>query len=299
MSQSPVNGFYSIQQVADITGISKQLVRKWEERYEIVQPKRLDNGYRVYTEKDINTILRVKTLSEEGYSIKQAANIIATNTPSEVPPILKPIVLKEGMNEFVIDLLHNGTHWNEEGINYVLQQAYHQLGLESAINTVIIPFLKEVGNRWEKGEWDESQESFASILVRDFLVRIRRNFQMRDDAPLVLGACLPFERHEIPVLLLLLKFMLRGYRTIMVGSSPAPGAMESIIKSLKPAKVLLSAITTKPFEEHPTLLEDLEQFAATQPTIDFYLGGSGSLVYTEGKQLKSIRVTNEVVEILD
>lgn len=34
---------YSIQQVAEMTGLSKQAIRKWEDRYGIIIPQRLDN----------------------------------------------------------------------------------------------------------------------------------------------------------------------------------------------------------------------------------------------------------------
>ena len=67
---------YFIQQVSEITGLSKLVIRKWEERYQIVIPKRLDNGYRVYTEADVNKILSVKNLTDQGYSVKQAAFFI-------------------------------------------------------------------------------------------------------------------------------------------------------------------------------------------------------------------------------
>ncbi|NKE04012.1 MerR family transcriptional regulator [Mesobacillus selenatarsenatis] len=70
---------YFIQQVSEITGLSKLVIRKWEERYQIVIPKRLDNGYRVYTEADVNKILSVKNLTDQGYSVKQAALFLQKN----------------------------------------------------------------------------------------------------------------------------------------------------------------------------------------------------------------------------
>ncbi|WP_226087662.1 MerR family transcriptional regulator [Mesobacillus sp. S13] len=70
---------YFIQQVSEITGLSKLVIRKWEERYQIVIPKRLDNGYRVYTEADVNKILSVKNLTHQGYSVKQAAFFLQKN----------------------------------------------------------------------------------------------------------------------------------------------------------------------------------------------------------------------------
>ena len=71
-------GMYFIQQVSDMTGLSKQVIRKWEERYNLVKPKRLENGYRVYSENDINFLVSVKTLSDQGYTIKQAVDLTKT-----------------------------------------------------------------------------------------------------------------------------------------------------------------------------------------------------------------------------
>ena len=76
MIQSDKNGLFAIQQVADMTGLSKQVIRKWEERYGIIQPKRLENGYRIYSQQDVKTLLKIKLLSEQGHSLKQAALLV-------------------------------------------------------------------------------------------------------------------------------------------------------------------------------------------------------------------------------
>ena len=44
--------------------------------------ERLDNGYRIYSDKDINTLLTVKALAEQGHSIKQAAILVKTENVS-------------------------------------------------------------------------------------------------------------------------------------------------------------------------------------------------------------------------
>lgn len=302
MDQSSIKGAYYIQQVADITGISKQVIRKWEERYQLIQPKRLDNGYRMYSNKDINILLMVKALAEQGHSIKQAALLAKNEVVLPNLPTLSERGLlhdHEEMNTFVLQLLQNGTHCDEQGINLTLQQAYYHLGLESLINSVIIPFLKEVGHRWEKGEWSEFQEALSSLSVRDFLVPIRRNFQLNSDAPLLLGACLPHEQHEVPVHLLLLKVMLKGWKTMLVGSSPAPGSIESIVERLKPNKVVLSATTTTPFDKNPNLIKDLDYFAYNHPDIEFYLGGAGTMEYASKINLHKILLTNSFEELFD
>ncbi|WP_419954882.1 MerR family transcriptional regulator [Neobacillus niacini] len=300
MFQSDENGLFAIHQVADITGLSKQVIRKWEERYGIIQPKRMDNGYRIYSQQDVKTLLKMKLLSEQGHSLKQAALLV--KEVREEPEILlqkEKSPNYEQWNEYVFQLLEKGMHCDEIELNFILKQAYHHLGLERFLTDIVIPFLKEVGKKWENHEWDEYQESVSSLVVRDFLVQIRRNYQYREQAPFVLGACLPYEHHEVPLHLILLRFMMKGWKTQLMGPSPAPGAIESLVCKLKPDVVLLSVTTSIPFETDPQLLQRLDQFAEKQMDVAFYLGGQGAAAYLSDYKPRAIRVTNSVEDILN
>lgn len=293
------NWDYNITQVSEITGLSKQVIRKWEERYQLVQPKRLENGHRVYTEKDLQLLLKVRSLSQEGYSIKQAVEIAKKQevTQDKLPP--KVIQPTEEMNDFFFLLLEKGAHCNELELNRLLQQAHHSLGLAKFLSTVIIPFLNEVGNRWEKKDWTEYQESVSSMVVRDYLVQIRRNYHYKVDAPLMMGACLPGEHHEIPVHILLLQAMMLGWRSFLVGSSPAIGSIESLVSKFQPKIVLLSAMTTAPFVLYPSVIQQLDEFALANQHIRFFLGGAGSVEYLKNNKLHSILLAENIHELLE
>lgn len=297
---------YFIQQVSEITGLSKLVIRKWEERYQIVIPERLDNGYRVYTEADVNKILSVKNLTDQGYSVKQAAFFIQR---IESNPELTPVTpygqtksQSQNINEYVIKLLKEGTSCHEAGMNYIFQQAYHEKGLEYFIHSVALPFLLEIGNRWETGEWEEYQEASASMALKDFLIELRRNFIVRKEAPTLLGACLPHEKHEIPVMLILLKAMVKGWKTVLIGASPARGSIENTVQKLLPDRVILSATTTAPFEKDPNVLLKLDLFAGTCKKTDFYIGGPGAEEYMSKINIKPEFITlsrslNQILEI--
>ncbi len=295
------NGNYNIQQVSNVTGLSKQVIRKWEERYDLVHPKRLDNGYRIYSEEDVRKLLKVKALSEQGYSLKQAAVLVEDEALIEVEKKVEFTSSKNltDFNDYILRLLEKGTSCNEIELNFILQQAYHHYGLEDFLKLVVLPFLQEVGNRWEKDEWDEYQEAVSSMVVRDYLVQIRRNFKYRDDAPLVIGCCLPHEEHEVPMHVLLLQFMMKGWKSILIGASPATGSIESMVERLRPKLVLLSATTTIPFERNPKLLAGLDQFAELHPSVEFYIGGAGAMQYFACKNLKNIRLANSMEEVLE
>lgn len=91
---------------------------------------------------------------------------------------------------------------------------------------------------------------------------------------------------------------MQGWKTILIGASPAPGSIESLVKKLEPVIVVLSATTTIPFETDRNLLNSLDQFAVEHPQIDFYLGGTGALDYTKNKTLCAIDITNSFEETL-
>ncbi|OZS77880.1 MarR family transcriptional regulator [Tetzosporium hominis] len=295
-----MKGNYNIQQVSDVTGLSKQVIRKWEERYQLIEPERMDNGYRLYQDQDIATLLRVKRLSDEGYTIKQAALLIEKEREAEQSGnSLTPVPVVEEWNDYVFKLLEYGANCEELELNRTLHRAHQDLGLDLFLSSVVLPFLREVGTRWEKKQWDEYQEAVSSMVVRDFLVQIRRNYPYREDAPLVLGACIPGEYHEVPLHILLLQFMVRGWKSFMIGASPASGCIESLVERLRPKFVLLSASTTVPLKQHPETMEKLNEFAKNYPKIKFFAGGKGMESYLQTHHLDAIKFAPDLNAILE
>ena len=281
---------YSIQQVADMTGLSKQVIRKWEDRYHIIQPQRLDNGYRIYSEEEVNLLKQLASFTNSGMTIKQAIDTYVTQNSS-----------KEEENPFFHfrkALIQAGTIGNEQQILNLLEQAHHKFGVEKLIEEIMIPFLHEVGQLWCERAWGEYQEAISSQTVRDFLSNVRRHFFVPEDAPLVIGSCLPGERHEIPMQILLIQCMLRGYQTTMLGPSPAPTAIQSTIALKKPKIVLLTGSTDIPFTEHAQAIFTLEKLAQVHEEIEFFIGGAGSEMYYNEFGLHALKLSRSIHDIL-
>ena len=268
-------------------------MRKWEERYDIVVPQRLDNGYRIYHDEDIRLFLLMKRYAEDGFALSQAAEMAKSQKNATLSSNPEDTYLDDTLQV----LLRHGKNCDELELNFSLQAAYHRLGLEHYLRQIVIPFLQKVGDNWASGEWDEYQEALSSLVVRDQLVQLRRNFQYREDSPILLGACLPNESHEIPVHIFLLQLMLKGWRTAMIGSSPAPGAIQSLVEKIAPVKVLLSASTTFPFEKNPHLMQELDEFAGQHPDTTFYLGGYGAFIWSDQLNLQHIHMLESIDEI--
>lgn len=56
---------YSISETAKLTGCTESVLRIWEQRYRWPRSKRLDNGYRAYSELDVDEIKRATQIMKD------------------------------------------------------------------------------------------------------------------------------------------------------------------------------------------------------------------------------------------
>ncbi|MGE5398759.1 MAG: MerR family transcriptional regulator [Ignavibacteriales bacterium] len=88
--------YYSISEVSKITGLEQYVLRYWENEFEDLKPSKNRAGNRIYTNKDIQVILRIKKLlKEEKYTIEGAKQNLKdiepeVPQPSETAPEVKP-----------------------------------------------------------------------------------------------------------------------------------------------------------------------------------------------------------------
>ena len=78
--------YYSISEVSKITGLEQYILRYWESEFETLKPGKNRAGNRIYTNKDINLILRIKhLLRDEKYTIEGAKKILieGSTVPAE------------------------------------------------------------------------------------------------------------------------------------------------------------------------------------------------------------------------
>ncbi|TWT01543.1 MerR family transcriptional regulator [Planomicrobium sp. CPCC 101079] len=281
-----------VKEVAELTGLSRQVIRKWEERYGVICPKRHENGYRLYTSQDVGVLMEICRLRNQGHSMKEALHLLQSQqTPAPAPHM--------PLSEEVLALLKKGAMYDEAGLFLLLKQAHHRHGLEKFLSSTIQPLMLEIGKLWASGEWDESQETITSLVVRDFLVQIRRNFELAEGSPLMLGCCLPYETHEIPLHIILLQAMLHGWQTIAAGPSPKLSSIEYLVERLQPQKLLLSATTTMPFERNPRLFDQLETIAEKNQSTEFFIGGHGVFDQAVFWKPHRIRIAYSLGEIFD
>jgi len=76
--------YYSISEVSKITEIEQYVLRYWETEFEQLKPQKNRAGNRIYTNKDIQLILHIKTLlREKKYTIEGAKKILENYSPEQ------------------------------------------------------------------------------------------------------------------------------------------------------------------------------------------------------------------------
>ena len=66
---------YPIKVVANRTGLTAHAIRAWEKRYGAVRPARTETNRRRYSEEDLERLLLLSRLKENGYNIGAVARL--------------------------------------------------------------------------------------------------------------------------------------------------------------------------------------------------------------------------------
>ena len=87
--------YYKIGEVCEITGIEAHVLRYWESEFPVLHPLKNSAGQRVYRQKDIELVLRIKRLLyQDGFTIagakRQIRESLAGHRPAPEPEAAPP-----------------------------------------------------------------------------------------------------------------------------------------------------------------------------------------------------------------
>jgi len=76
--------YYSISEVAEMTDLEAHVLRYWENEFDELRPKKNRAGNRVYTERDIATVRRIKRLlRDDKYTLEGARQVLARHSADD------------------------------------------------------------------------------------------------------------------------------------------------------------------------------------------------------------------------
>lgn len=111
----PSKLFFKIGEVCELTDTQPYVLRYWESEFPALAPAKNNSGQRIYRRRDIETILRIKTLLyEEGFTIAGAKKKLeaemkdtvksAGSTPAAATPPGEEVSRDDSIQEIKADL---------------------------------------------------------------------------------------------------------------------------------------------------------------------------------------------------
>ena len=110
--------------------------------------------------------------------------------------------------------------FDEARAHAALDRLLSTFTLETVLRDAVLPYLRELGERWERGEASIAQEHFASVLLRGRLLGLARGWGS-GGSRLALLACLPGEQHDLGLICFGLALRGQGWRIIFLGTRHA------------------------------------------------------------------------------
>ena len=109
------------------------------------------------------------------------------------------------------------------------------------LRDVVVPYLHELGERWERGEASIAQEHFASSFLRGRLLGLARGWGRGLGRAAVL-ACAPGEQHDLGLIAFGLALRARGWRIVYLGADTPLESVADAARSSNPGFVVISTV---------------------------------------------------------
>jgi MerR family transcriptional regulator, light-induced transcriptional regulator len=240
-----------IGELARRVGVGAELLRTWERRYGVLHPARTPGGTRLYSAGDERRVRAMQAHLESGLSAAEAARLAivgegATLSAEQGDAIQRGVdELREALDVMDADAAHA-----------VLDRLFASFTLETVLSGVVLPYLHELGERWERGEVSVAQEHIASNLLRARLLALARGWE-RGEGRIALLACAPGEQHDLGLIAFGLALRGRGWRIVFLGADTPASSIADIAERVRPALVVVSSVNPRRFRREADTLAAL------------------------------------------
>ena len=236
-------GNYSIDQFSSITGISKFVLRTWENRYDYLKANRSKTNIRIYNDKMIIRALNTNYLLDNGYKISKISKI----SEIELVKIISDIKINknEGDDDYYINqIIISSLNFDSYKFNKIYEEGVIEFGLIEFYKNIILKTLTKIGILWLINRVNPSQEHFLSEKIKQKLIISTELFVNKKEMKQTWLLFLPKnEFHEIGLLFARFLLVSNGFNVIYLGSNLPYESLKQVNQKLKIDNTLMFSIS--------------------------------------------------------
>jgi methanogenic corrinoid protein MtbC1 len=250
--------------------VATELLRAWERRYGLLAPTRTAAGYRLYSDEDVRRVSRMRDLVGRGVAAAEAARTTLAEASAgvvEAAPDAAAAELREALERL-----------DDVAAQAAFDRLLADLTVPAVLEQVVLPLLRDIGDRWARGEVSVAQEHFASNLLRGRMLGLARGWGRGTGRRAVL-ACPPGERHDLGLIAFGLALRDEGWRITFLGADTPLDALLEVVRGVRPDAVVLGVADPKRLASVEAALPELRAEAPV------WLGGAGARPLTGAEVL--------------
>lgn len=237
------------------TGLSKDVLRKWEVRYNFPIPERDSHGDRIYSREQIARLQTIKRLMDRGFRPSRLFGL----EPEELEEMSRasPAINRSSDGHSAVpELMDLITKHQPMKLRAMLKRLLQSQGLELFVQDTIAPLSAAVGEAWSRGEIRIFEEHLYSEIAASTLRQALDSLDSMDGQPRILLTSFPGEPHSLGLLMAACLFTLHGAHCIYLGTEMPGGEIAQAAGAHAVDAVALSFSSAFPTRQiQPTLID--------------------------------------------
>jgi len=263
---------YPIAAVSRLTGLQLDTIRAWERRYGAVVPERGPRG-RVYTDAQVQRLRLLAALVAQGHTIGQVAalptprleELLYRSTPPAALSVEQPAAARQAIGP-VLEAIER---FDYATVERELARVSALFAPRDFVYDIVLPLMREVGERWHQGTLSIAQEHMASAILHGVMGTLVRLHAAPPTASRLLFASPEGEQHEFGLLAAAMLAAAAGLGVVYLGPSLPAGEIATAALDSGALAVVLAV--TGGAESTPARVAEVRQ--ALAPRVELWVGG--------------------------
>ena len=268
-----IKSTFSIKDLENLTGIKAHTIRIWEKRYNLLQPERTDTNIRYYSLANLQKLLNISYLNNNGLKISK----IAALNSDAIRELVKEVAESDTTNNHAIDAFKLSMLNFDQKLFY---DTYESLIKEKSFTEIfyqdLIPLMSEIGLLWQTDTITPAHEHFLTSLIRQKILinteMIQSQNQVVSDEIFVLY--LPDnEIHELGLMIINYELIAKGHQSIFLGQSVPLESLKDLLNYYDNI-TFVSYFTVKPEKDDIAgYIQDISNTLIVKDSIKFWILG--------------------------
>lgn len=258
--------------VARETGLSRDVLRKWEDRYGFPSPMRSQAGTRMYPQSQVDRLREIKRLVDGG---KRPADAVMpdrrTSAASDLPRLRSDTRPSRDTLAEAMDTLRS-----QDGqlLHKILERDLLLNGLRRFILVTAVPLIRFVSDEWRLGSLPVYKEHMFSRVLESVLDNASRSLALPCGSPRILLTTVPGELHTLGISMARCLFLEAGADCLYLGAQMPLSDIVAAVESYRIEVLGLSFSNAFPTRQIRPCLDELRE--RISPDVDIWVGGAGA-----------------------